>query len=521
MRFKKTLISISAGLALIVSGQSFALDPTNTPQVTVNISGASAQQKTLGALLASFCTDGSLATYLDDPEVVGASKGKKWRSYFCKMKSAAPVPDTLFGQKVLFNNRSKGGSIWGVVPVGRVWDVEYLNVFRTGTNYLGSFDCSLNSTDVDGNQTFHCGWGTAGDRPSDLSVAGECKTPAEGVTTDTTNKVTDCLKSHGGVSDVEPQMFIADNVPASFSGGSLDSTESAKLAVASEYGVIFGISVTHDVYEDLQVAQGLSAVLDLVDPAKRPSMTKRAIASILRGTFKDWRLVDQTAHGRTGAKAGGGFGIMGVCRRGNGSGTQAAQNAFFMENPCRQGGLGGSLSMATKINTGAYVVVENSSSGDVIDCQNDAFNGVAPFVVTTGAIGFNAIEKQPGAADKWAFISIDGVAPTVANAISGAYPHWFEQTIQWVKPTASGPFDGQVIPQPLADGVNDTEELAALTMVRDASGNPTIINSVPLNGVAALSTNGHTWDDPLDFPTMRGFRGNNSCSPILLSDDNP
>ena len=69
-------------------------------------------------------------------------------------------------KKVLFNTRSKGGSICGVVPVGKGWNVEYMNI-----GYNGGSHCTLSSskyycdvsttpstaliTETDGSKTAH------------------------------------------------------------------------------------------------------------------------------------------------------------------------------------------------------------------------------------------------------------------------------------------------------------------------------------------------------------------------------
>ena len=128
MKIKALSLAMGAGLAMMAS-QSFALLPTVTPNFTINISGASAQQKTLGALLASFCQAGTLDRYYDNGGTLNAETGALWRSYFCTLSTTnASVPTSLRGQNVLFNNRSKGGSVWGVVPVARNQKVEFLNI---------------------------------------------------------------------------------------------------------------------------------------------------------------------------------------------------------------------------------------------------------------------------------------------------------------------------------------------------------------------------------------------------------
>ena len=509
-------LSILAGLIAVagISTNALALPSSTPPDLVVNISGASAQQKTLGSLLSSFCVSGTLTTYLDDDPAAGASDGKKWRSYYCTLDAAnTSVPASLGGQDVLFNNRSAGGSIWGVVPVARSWAVEYLNIFNGTCTTTGS-----------GTET--CPWGTAGapratgldpftagtgglECPFETFSAGSSLYVTDSSATDlnahsgTTAEATVCLKSDGGVSDVEPAMFsAAANFPG-FTGGPLSSTEQGSLTVKSEYGVIFGISITDFAYRSLQELQGLHTYTDVQDlageptvtgDAARPSLSKTAIASLLSGKLKSFQDLDQSLE-----TAAGSSGFMAVCRRVVGSGTQAAQNAFFMGNPC----LGGSgLSMVSSPGTpsflGSQYVVNNSGSGDVIDCQNDAVSG-ALLGASIDAIGFNAIEKGEAGND-WKYIKIDGVDPTVANAIDGKYTHWFEQTIQWPTASTSG------------------DTLTALDMVATASGDPAVMTAAGLSGVAALPTLAN-WETT--SPTMRGTRGGDSCKPVRLEIDTP
>ena len=117
------------------------------------------------------------------------------------------------------------------------------------------------------------------------------------------------------------------------------------------------------------------------------------------------------------------------------------------------------------------------------------------------AIGFNAVEKQPGASDTWDYVKIDGVSPNNASAEAGLYNHWFEQTIQWPTSSTSG------------------DVLTALNFIATASGNPAVMTAAGLSGVAALPANGNNWETA--SPVMRGGRGGNSCQPIRLEVDAP
>ena len=487
------LRSISAGVGLavaaMVSGNAMALNPSDIDgdEVVLHISGASAQQKTLGEILTAFC-DGDLHVYKDDPTT--GSDGKAWRNYACTIKTetggADDIPDSLEGKELLVYNRSKGGSVWGVVPVARAWHVEYLSI---GSN------CSLSSGDTTSGE-YLCSWDD--DRSDDLVTTAnglECpQSPADIVGKDLGSK-TFCERSDGGVSDVEAALFRGDNLPT---GWAELTTELADIDTFSEYGVVFGISVTNDVRDALIAERGATA-------GGFANLKKTEIQSILSGGLKSWKELDQDLAG-IGA---GGLGLMGVCRRVVGSGTQAAQNAQFMGTPCLTGANSGALSMVTAADSLAtYKVVENSGSGDVIDCQNDAFAGTGSFGFAMGAIGFNAIEKQPKAGDNWSYVAIDGVDPTVDNAKSGLYPHWYEQTFQYRNKAVGG----------VAAPAGDVK--TAMDMIVLNSGSPTFMTAAGLSGVAALPANGHDWE-AAGVDVMRGSRGGNSCQPIVLEKDAP
>ena len=508
MKLRK--VSTLAGLvaAAAFSGQAMALSPAVTPDLVVNISGASAQQKTLGALLSSFCTAGSLTEYRDDP--TSGSDGKKWRSYFCTLDGANPnVPASLAGLDVLFNNRSGGGSIWGVVPVARGWAVEYLNIFSGNCTSTGSGTetCTWDTDRATGLDPFAAGTNGFECPFEPYAAGGPTYVGSINVHTGTTAESTVCLRSDGGVSDVEPALFTSSENFPGFTGGPLNSSDPA-LTVKSEYGVIFGVSITDNAYKHLQVNQGLASYADIAnDPvvtgdAARPSLPLAAIRSLLWENEIEGLGSFQELDNAIAAPAGGPSGFMAVCRRVIGSGTQAAQNAFIFNNPCTGTS---ALKMISDNNTidgnpgfiGTRYVQNNSGSGDVIDCQNDAISGTllgAPI----DAIGFNAIEKGE-AGNSWKYVKIDGVDPTVANAIAGKYTHVFEQTIQWPTATTSG----------LA--------LAALDMVAIASGDPTVMTSAGLGGVAALPANGFDWET--QSPVLRGGRNGDSCRAFTLDKD--
>lgn len=504
MKFRNLLILASVASAAF-SGSAIALPTSTTPDLVVNISGASAQQKPLAQLLTSFCVGGTLTEYQDDP--TSGSDGKKWRSYYCTVDGSNPSVQAqapaLGGKNVLFNNRAGGGSIWGVVPVAREWAVEYMNIFGGSctSGGTGTETCTWDTNRATGLIPFAAGTNgsecpfTPYSAGSDLYVS----TTAGDIFahTGTTAASTVCLKSDAGVSDVEPALFsAAANFPG-FTGGALSAAEVASMTIKSEYAVIFGVSVDDVTYRSLQEIQGLATYADVTDytnaadatvtgDAARPSLPKSALTSLLAGQLESFQQLDQAITAPDASTVD----FMTVCRRVVGSGTQAAQNAFLMGNPCLAGS---QLGMVSGTSGGTFIgnqfVVNNSGSGDVEDCHADE---LANF--SQASIGFNAISKNELAND-YKFLKIDGIDPNLANAIDGSYRHWFEQTIQWPTASTSG------------------DVLTTLNMIANVSGDASLIS---LSGVGFLPTL-NDWETAAN--TMRGTRNGDSCRPVTLAED--
>ncbi|MHB1215792.1 MAG: substrate-binding domain-containing protein [Thiobacillus sp.] len=264
--------------------------------------------------------------------------------------------------------------------------------------------------------------------------------------------------SDAGVSDVEPGMFRGDNLPAGETA--LSAAESAILDVASQNGVVMGIAVTSN--------------LPLT------SLSKAAIQSIMTGTYTDWSQVDAGLSGPITLET-----------RAAGSGTKAAANAFFLNNPCSSAGLPPFGTQGDPVNFSTYTVVENGSTGGVKAGLNSVFGkGMM-------GLGLVSLENTPAVTDNWKFIAIDGVAPTIANAVNGDYQFFVEQSMQW-RTSTNGTAVGDV-----------------LNTFRTVSSDPLILSALP--GVAATPFN---YDAAYAATTLKGTRaaisGPNSCQPVQL-----
>jgi len=273
-----------------------------------------------------------------------------------------------------------------------------------------------------------------------------------------------------GVSDEEPGLFTDLNLPANVDTGvtkaGLTAAEFGRITAQSEYNVLMGIAATKNLTID--------------------SLSRAQIAAILSGLYTTWDQVDSSLAADP----------IRIETRAAGSGTKAASNAYFLNAPCGKA-VGAVMTPAVAL---ANVVIENGSSGAVVTSLN-ADN--ANTVKTVKAIGILGLESQPGATDGYKFLKIDGVEPTLANAISGAYDYFVGQSIQYRKVAVNGA-------RAVIAGTTWGE--AALGFVAAAT-DPAVVTKV--NGVAldpAISGIGNGYDE---F-TTKGTRSGNTCAPLQL-----
>lgn len=355
--------------------------PFQAPELTVYLSGASAPQNLLGALANSlFRTDNDpvqgqfqINVYFDDANTPAntADDGAWYRAYYGVMKSTAEIPQALRGRRVLLVNRARGGSVWGVNPVARAQPIQTMPV------------TAANCTGAPVNGLFRCG--IAGVDPGLGAPTGAEVVP------------------DFGVSDVAPNLFKGP-LNVEFGQQQLDVAETGRLTVRASNSLMMGLVATTNVPDSTFFSRSI-------------------YGAALSGQVQEWPQVNPAiVAGNT---------QMVVCRRVQGSGTQASFNWFFNNFPCQFGGIAGSGSTsparmtdsATFQNFGefpllnpaapnsasnprlinpadGFTVVENPSSGNVRVCLARAQaggdmnftgdDGVA-YRVQFGAGGYRAI----------------------------------------------------------------------------------------------------------------------------------
>ncbi|HTN93861.1 MAG TPA: hypothetical protein VMJ33_04705 [Gallionella sp.] len=462
------LKALFTACTLAFAGQAFALDATSvTPDVTLFLSGSSASQKVIGQVAKSIMDPATMDDYFD---LGTTSNGSSYRAYFGRANAAAiaayPSLESTtpgVGKKIMLYETAAGGSIKGVNPVQ----------LSQAVNRIGFTGCVAAGTD---------------------SVTGAPLHTCTGV--DTTH-VPDV-----GISDVEPaDLEAAVNLPA----GTLPLSASDLAAI------------TANSHPTIAQVMGIAVTTNL----SLTNLSKGAVASLMGGTVTDFNVIDSSATaGKTTI----------VCRRVAGSGTQATINAAFFGNPCMTGQLppadhtASSMTTGTVPNTGNYIVIEGDSSGKVQGCLTAALNGtpagkaislttgtIASYtgsppagsvVLNSGNYGIGLIGLDSGVPAEAKFVSINGTAPSVANASTGSYDVWVESTFN---------------DRGLTTGTDQGDFYA---LFQKNSGDPTILGTggsggTPIAGVAALSENGwvSTSFNPA-YPVMRVGNFASTCSPF-------
>jgi len=453
-----------------LANSAFALSPTDTINLHIYISGASAQDKALQTMATKLCdTSGSNSLDIYSDSGVSKPEGSSYSAIACTM-TAAKVPGLSGNLNVMIHKRSAGGSAWGVGPVAAGDQIAQMAITSAncGSNPVGNVTLNGVSTRV---------WSCS-------------------------NAVTVSSPTDAGISDVEPAMFAKPSnlIPVGSAYGTavgdpgtfpVPDGELAGLTVTGMSAVTFGVPVTKALRDALQAAQGKTVGSDAL--ADMPSLSKQQIASLFTGSVGSWnnfKVFDSSTNSYVGLNQLAGVtppatARVNICRRVPGSGTQAQFNALFLGDGCTEGtltvkadntpasGITGGTNVSTQpLGTGS-VVHENNGSGDLDACLNNLQDA------NIWAVGLQSLEKG---SDKYRYIAVDGVAPTLQNVATNKYWDWAANSIQWRTADTSG--DKLTILSKIASEISNPTDLAGL----NASFNPRITGANV--GILALNTNG-------------------------------
>lgn len=506
MKLKQVSIACTFALAA-ASGQAFAVSPGNCDpavggpfELDVYLTGASAPQTILGAIMGQILNPGFTTVF--DSGVAGAAAGSSYRAYCGVLNNTTGA---LAGKKIRFLHRAKGGSVWGVNPVARDEPIATLNFASSACVAAGGagrqFDCAEAGDDLDQSN--------AANRRPDF-----------------------------GVADVEPAQFKGP-LNVEFGQTQLSANEASKFNGTQRVtnGVIFSPGLTQNL-----ISAGVT------------NLTRAQVTAMLTGSYFDWNQVRSTIPAGSHIT---------VCRRVQGSGTQAVYNNYFLNFPCSTGniaasgdlgplrmtdsfgyGAGGTGTQADPIQidpTAGLTIVENPSSGNVRSCLVAANNKTdwifrgddgkfynVQFSKTAGAgtlehgaIGLLSLDSfnQSSYGTAWSFPSLNGIVPTsniaggdytgLRNAITGAHDFVGEQSIQWkndkVFPNANYTAFFELFVQKsgqesILRGISSTATRSAVVALPTIPGNSV---TLPVN--------------PAVNQTAQWTRGGNACRPASLS----
>lgn len=458
-------VSHAAAVAAVLASQSaFALDPAAAIEAPIQlvVSGSSAQRDTFRDVLEDtgdglgVCKEGSFNSYIASDG--STSTSEDFRAYSCTLKDGGPGPsfgdpnvtDSIEGQNVTVYYRSEGGSVYGVGPL-----LAANPTFATGVKRLqitNDGNCSLNTI------TYTC------------SVAGYVLTTD---TIGTANRLVDDLVEMG-VSDVEPILFknivhwpspsVLGPVP---SGTQLTQLTMLNSASVQANGTVFGIAISNN-----GVTSGVT------------NLSRQAVASIFSGTATSWGDIESSGAVPGAAAIGTSADTITLCRRGPGSGTQAAAAVYFLNVGCP----GFSVPFRTGNGT---TVIENSTAQQLQVCLS-----------RPGAIGMMNVLGVPTdpALSHWHFVTLDGVAANKRNAALGRYGFAFEVTMQ-IRSGLLAPDNALV-----TDLRNGSRRVQRQNTSATASSFAVPIPGVNTPSIANAQTN---------QPVAIGTRNKNSCRPFL------
>ncbi len=446
------LAAIAADASAAFTGIGTATAPVVDPSTTTPlfIGGASAERAYISTLITA---NTGLATNLqvcdqtqpiyywaDNSTSSPGSIGKNYDVWYCTKQSANTNLSSA-ATHLLIHKRSAGGSDYGVAPIiNPALQIGFLNIANS--------NCGNNGT------TALAGGGTLYNYL--------CTAPSGPIPT-LTNATASTVDL--GVSDVDPGKFVGLNVTSGFNA--VTQAGLASMTIQSTATVVFGEQVTSKLFWALQAAQIATGQLPSscvvgtsVSEACTPSLSSALIAGLHSGAIFDWGLVlvgnlgtdlatwtaanySQYSPATTNPH---------IVRRAAGSGSQAQHGIHFFNYPCDLGAYSTASAPADdngQTESGAgYIIHDESSAGNIntalkaLDLGNSdptlATSANAANAFSTGstggarwAVGLNSLEQTTSSSSNYQFVKIDGVAPTLANVVTGKYHDWVENTFQY------------------------------------------------------------------------------------------
>jgi hypothetical protein len=450
MKIKHIALSIALAMA---APAAFAVDLSAGVAASniFYIGGASAQTPGLAKAIQKFCS-GTLATYTDTQD------GKQAFTWTCS--SANNATSGLTGPFVV-SKVDAGGSFAGVNPVTNHTTMRFPDI----TNATVGGTPFANGAITVGSLAGSVPWNDGVAVPA--NIAGVQKFPQM------------------ALSDVSVNIWRAR-------GNSIPTTGFTVNPIFAGQG--FGIIVSPSLYTALQADQGLTA---LTGVAAIPSISKQQYANLVSGQNGiSLNLLPNSATATT----------LRISRRSGTSGTQAASDVYFLNNPCESGTtLGGSLvpkaaGVFTDLGGTTVTVVAESSTGNVKTNVSTA----AGFAL--GVVSLENAESGLGGAK---YVKIDGVAPTYYNGVADT-----TQKLAVINGQYDFAFEAVMVTNDIETPAGGTAQNLADKIVADQKDGANLTTST---GLYADPTNNTTrFNTPANTNNTSNYtRNQNECKPAL------
>ncbi len=355
-----------------------------------------------------------------------------------------------------------------------------------------------------------------------------------------------------GISDVEPGLFKGFNVPKdpldadddAYPVDGLTPAQQGQLTIKPVLQTIFGVAVNNRLYDEMFAKQGLATKFSSAgvlcttastDENCIPSIGYAEARSLFAGTEPNWRVLVRTTDPLLNSQVN-------VCRRVDGSGTQAAANVHLMGFPCNGSAVApadwtfsssaapeaisaSAVTTETGVSIANYLIAnmgggtgtgpmptdstfifEGPGTGDVVSCLNRANNAQGYAI---GHVSKENVPATTGTIGLWKHVRLEGANPLRDNAKAGKYDYTVESTVQYQTAAFNNNAVTSASQRAFINGFI-TEIAKPSALARLSSANQ--------NGVAALPTSyagafGTGTANEITFGS-RVTRAGNSCNPM-------
>ena len=530
----KRSTSLAFAISFLLGSQaSYALTPwqDGAPEIIIYTSGGAAQDKAYGEVVKKTLASSGTLDIFDDVNPKNGNVGSRWTSYF--FIGNKNLGEGLADKKILLEKRIAGAAGYGVVPLVAPVPVaiEHLNITATkaadwqsnnpatlvanAPNLWKAEISNINGTKFLTKKVSDAGF--LGIDPNSLLKPG------------TENYPTPVNEVITGKPELKWPTNIK-SVPSQFN-------------VIPTGGLVYGVGVTQDLYQVLQVAQKRAGILPSTvkvggySESDLPTLNRNVLGSFFAGKIGNWEqftFVDQ-ATGKTKSlldedvlteagvakpsKNADKLTPVGVGRRNNGAAIGGVAYAKLLNYPGSANSIPPARPTANKATDESVALpIVKSPTG-----TSDTGNLLKDWQAGTNVSGYNNVVEGAGNAriwglafnsadrnnsvkadgtggDAWRYIKVDGYAPTLTNVAAGNYPLWAEGTFIYLKKNAK-------------DGLWESKTKLLKTLADDL-GSPTVANSVNTNQPWGKTGIFATTADPRGFVNDVPFQDANPVVPF-------